>query len=236
MSVLWIIAQVLLWILAVIFGLVLLVILISAIPVRYRVRFKKKDKVKYIVRVSWLFGLIRLNFSDRGRKGESDISRDEIEGEVQRRIEKIFGRAGEEDSEDNPPKKKEGFFKKFSKIREVLTESQAITIIKHGLTAFKKIYRIARPKHIDVFGVVGFPCPFTTGIFFAGYEAVAGLLGIRNAVRLEGDFNTDEVVVQLEADISGSASPLRLALPVLQFALKKPVRKQIRKYLRKDKK
>jgi len=226
MSVVWIIVQVLLWILAVIFGLLLLMILISAIPVRYRVRFKRKDKVKYIVRIKWLF--FGFNFSNQGKDGKPmGISKEEIE----KQFEKMWGDA-EKESPDVPPKKKDGLFKKIAKAREVLTESQVLTIIKYGFVAFKKIYRVAKPKHIDVFGVVGFSCPFTTGLFFAGYEAVAGLFGLRDTIRLNGDFNTDETVVHLEADISGRASPLRLALPVLQFALRKPVRKQIRKLLR----
>jgi hypothetical protein len=133
-----------------------------------------------------------------------------------------------------PPEKKESFFKKMSNTREVLTESQGKIIIKHALTMLKKIFVVLRPKFFEISGVIGFSCPFNTAMFFGAYETLAGMFRFKNNIRLVGDFNSDDTVIRLNADIRGRVSGLRLTLPVIWFITRKPVFSLIKKMWRKD--
>jgi len=105
-----------------------------------------------------------------------------------------------------------------------LTYPHRKTIINLGVSALKKLLKVAKPKKFEISGVVGFDDPSHTGLFIGAYEAIAGALMVRQNVRLAGDFSAEGIVFKIDAFAKGRANMARLAWPVLWFALQKPVR------------
>ncbi|MCL2577522.1 MAG: hypothetical protein FWE27_05670 [Defluviitaleaceae bacterium] len=228
MIILWI----LLGLIAALLTLILFVILLSAVPIKYKATAEINESTNISVRVSWFFWLVRFVYENHGgiektdfrilffkigaRKKKNPVRSPEKTAEKISSPEKI--------PEKKPPPKKESVYKSFANLRDVLTESKVKTIIKPLAEVVKKIFKLLYPKHINVSGVMGLPCPFETGLIFGVYETVAGFLNIRDKVRFAGDFNTDVFVFRANAEVRGRVSVFRIAFPVIGLVLKKPVR------------
>jgi hypothetical protein len=87
---------------------------------------------------------------------------------------------------------------------------------------FKKFSHVILPKRMQVSGTFGTGDPFYTGLLLGFYEASAGVLGLRDKIRLEGDF--EQAVFTCSARLSGHISPVRMLIPTVWLALQKPVR------------
>ncbi|MCL1842822.1 MAG: hypothetical protein FWF79_03335 [Defluviitaleaceae bacterium] len=253
-SILWVI----LWIIAGLVGLLLFFILLAvvliAIPVKYSVDASTGEKTSVLVRASYLFNFVRFTYENNDGTGKNELR---IAGfRIKEKKEKKDSAQGRKDSAQEsgraektqkspkaqktkahkkpktPPPKKEISFNKLSKSYAVLTDSQGKTMIKLTFIAFKKILRVMLPKHVEIWGVVGFSSPATTGIFMGAYEALAGMSGLRSKIRLAGDFNSDSTTIRLNAKVKGSVSVFRMTLPFIWLATRKPVRKLIRNALK----
>ena len=108
---------------------------------------------------------------------------------------------------------------------------RAVTALVLG--AVKKIFKRLKPKHLDIFGTIGFADPSQTGTFLGVYECAASLLKIRNNVRLGGNFETDTTAMDLQAHVKGSINTMRILLPILGLWLKKPIRILVKDLRRK---
>ncbi|MCL2225353.1 MAG: hypothetical protein FWB96_10355 [Defluviitaleaceae bacterium] len=238
MIVLWIF----LWILIVAAALVLLVLLLSAVPIKYSATAKVDNGTDVSVRVSWLFRLVRFVYENRGGVEKMDfrilffkINLDE-EKPPQPSEKKAAPQNSSPDKKTHeiPPEKKENVYETISNSFHVLTESKVKQIIKPVKVAIKKILKLLLPKYIDISGVMGLPCPFETGLLVGAYETVAGMFRLRDKVRFAGDFNTDVLVFRVNADIRGRFSVFQIAIPIIGLVLHKPVRLVIRDMLRKE--
>jgi len=235
MIVLWIILWVLAAILAVLFGLILLVVLLAAIPVRYTIKAKQDKGTDFFVRVTYLFRIFSVKIFYRNGAQKIDFRIFGIRVGARKRKkppatrEKRNVRSDKKKIPAQKSEEKQAF--NITNLYAVLTELQVKTIIRPVYSTIRKCLRILRPYYIDVSGVIGFGCPFSTGIFFAAYESVAVVCNFRDKVRITGDFDTDEMVVSLNAEVRGKISALRMAIPVIQLILKKPVRKIIKDLL-----
>lgn len=239
---LWIMTWILLGLVVIVFALVFLVILLSAVPVKYSAKVCRDESTELFVRASWFFRLVRFVYENRGGAERMDfrvlffkigVKKKKPSRKVAKAVEKKP--QAEKPLERPPPQKKEGFTKRLENARNVLTDLQLKSIIKPVLATMRKIVRRLLPKYIDVSGVVGLPCPFETGLLFGVYETVAGVFRFRDKVRLSGDFDTDVMVLRVNAEVRGRFSALSLALPVIQLILKKPVRTLIWNMLREEK-
>lgn len=249
MNVLLTVLLVLLWVilglLALVLFVILLTVVLSAIPIKYIAIAAFNDEVNFSFRANYFFGFLRFAFdyhagvdkidfrilcfkigeSKKNKKIKKEkIARLTLKKPTKSSVKKKFF------SEKKASSKKEGFIKKLVKTYDVLTELQEKTIIKLVFATVKKIGKVFRPKYINVSGVFGFADPCTTGLFCGAYEAVAGMFGIRDKVRLAGDFNAESTVVRLNADVRGSVSVLRIAIPVIWFITRKQMRAFIKKY------
>lgn len=227
MIVLWII----LWILAAILGLILLIVALSAVPVKYVVNAKQAGKTEFSVRASWLFRFLRVEYSNFGQEEKFFVkilffnvySLKKKQKPPRPDRKKVRKKARKKTA----PEKKEP--EVLAKAQDVLTYGQLKTIIKLALGTAKKIAKRLRPKKFEVTGIIGFSCPYQTGMFFAAYETVAGIFPLRKNIDLTGEFNTDETVIRLDADIRGKINIFRITVPVVALLLKKPVRNLIKK-------
>ena len=113
-------------------------------------------------------------------------------------------------------------------IKEVYNHPDKDEIIKLSLHLLKKLIRALKPKRFYLKGEIGVKEPHTTGLILSALE----LLAIKN-VNLTGNFS--ENVVKLELYIKGKFAFSKLLIPTIAFALKKPIRKQIKLLLKKMK-
>jgi len=209
----------LLWVLAVFF---ILLLLVAVVPIRYSLNANESD---FCLRITWLFSFFRL-VSTGVEKSKFyvlffpfsvDLSKPpakakQLKKHVKKRVEKHVEKRVEK-------------IKNKSVTRDVLTDTNLKRIIKPLFQAFVKILKILRPKKFRVSGVVGFPCPYETGVLFAIYEPLVSCLGIRDNLALTGDFNTDVFVFRINAKIQGSLKIWQLLTPLVTLALNKDVRK-----------
>jgi len=96
----------------------------------------------------------------------------------------------------------------------------------------KKLVKMLYPNFFDVWGTIGFYDPAKTGWFIGMYEAVAAFFGIRDNVRIAGDFCAESFTVKLNAEVRGRINIFRMAVPVIRLLIRKPVRNFIRGYFK----
>lgn len=220
MIILWI----LLWIFIVIIGLILFIVFLTLMPIKYKFVATTKEKISYTVKVTYLFKLFRFYYENIGgvEKSYIYIAFFRI---TQKKKEKQI--APKQEKTINAPNaiKKEKKEKKNTNTFQVLTDSRGKTIIKQVTGVLKKITFILLPEYIDIKGSIGLACPFRTGLFLGGYETISGMFPIiKEKVLLTGDFESDDIVFNINADIRGRFSIFRILAPIVAMVVKKPMR------------
>ena len=253
LSVLWVVLKIVLWIFAVLVALVFIIVLLTAVPIKYNIVCCTGNKNYLLVKTSYFFKFIRVIYKYCNGKGKTDIyvtffkvrgrkkRKEKIDCEEKEPIEKIISEkiaAVEKKTENKSQKKsstkKESFIKRFTNFRAALTEMQVKTIIKHIFTAMKKILRGLRPKYFEISGVVGFSDPFKTGMILGAYEAVAGMFRLREKIRITGNFNAEKIDIRLKAELRGKVNIFRMTIPIIWLITRKPVFALIKKMWRKE--
>ena len=226
--------------------LILLVVVLLAIPVRYKVDAVTgvggDGQHKAVVGVSYLFGLVRLayNYLD----GEGKVTPRLFGIPLKSRTAHSTHDIKKAPKKDKPPKAaskekkpskkkpkpslKQKYVKLKSNTNMVLTYPNRKAIIGHFLSMLKKQWKILKPKRINISGIVGFTDPSHTGFFFAAYGVVAEFLDIRRYIQLSGNFDTPHTVVQLQIHAKGSIRLGRMIIPIIGLLLKKEIRKLIK--------
>jgi len=236
---------------------VLIVILLCIVPIRYSVNAEFSEKTNAIAKASYLFGAVRVLY--RYKDGEGHVKwrvfgfplsfkktsktkqnkEDASEASTAKKAEQTeitpgSTIPGEKQEEKSAEKPKAGVYKKLKSAKAYLTSTQGKTIIKLALEASKRLFITLMPKHLNIQGSVGFSNPADTGLFIGAYEAIAGVAGVRDSIRLRGDFDTDKTVIQIILSARGSLSIARLSKPALWLLTKKPIRTGIMALLRKE--
>ena len=210
----------------------LLVLLLFCFPIRYRV-FAKFDESKDVrVKVSYLFGLVRLKyFQQNGKndaslwifflrfrskaKQENNLSQNEKTADIvsfaQKKVEKYA--IDKEIKSENM----------WMSLKDILTFGEIKTIIMDSFKTVKKLLVTVRPKFIDIEGAFGREDPADTALLYGGYEALAHTLGIRKNVRLLPVFGNVSEVLRLRVDVRGSVNIYRIIIPVARLLLSKPI-------------
>jgi hypothetical protein len=129
------------------------------------------------------------------------------------------------EKEKSPPPDEKTSTSGFNKLKNILTYPELKTIISLTLKCLKKTTKTLLPKRLDIFGTVGFADPAATGMFIGFYETVAGLLSLRDKIRLYADFA--EPGIKAKVSLAGSISIARLLRPVVWLVCKKPIRRFI---------
>jgi hypothetical protein len=127
---------------------------------------------------------------------------------------------------DKKEKPKKSFLQSFSSFKFLLTELDIKSIISLGIMLVRKLYARVKPKHLFVFGVVGFSDPCYTGQFLGLYEAVTCSAGLRRDIDLRGDFGRKNF--ELDLKVAGHFAIAALMVPSIWFIMQKPVRDGIK--------
>ncbi|MDR0271921.1 MAG: hypothetical protein LBI27_01195 [Clostridiales bacterium] len=245
------ILQVLLWIVAAISAFVLLIIILLAIPIKYNVAASYDEKKTFLnLNASYLFNFLRVSYKYKNGRDKLvfQIAWFKFGTKKKKKPKKIISSREEiipqekiippEKTEKPPELKKEtpveekkteeSILKKFKGAYDVLTEIQVKTMIKYVFTALKKIAVLLRPKYFDA--VSGFESPVTTGVVIGRVDAAAGMFRFQN-FRIAGDFNAEAFNARVK--MRGNINILRLSLPMIRLATRKPIFALIIKMLRK---
>ena len=218
--------------------LLVLILVLLCFPIRYKV-FARADKSKDIsVKVSYLLGIIRFNYSLKNETEDvclwiiflrfrkksthkTDLSQKEKTSGFFSFIQKNVKKEAV-DKDVKSEKTKPG-------LKDILTFGTIKTIIKDGFKTIKKLFGALRPKYIDIEGEFGSSDPADTAILYGGYEAFSHMLGIREHVRLNPVFGNEAEVLRLVIDVRGRVNIYRLIIPVVRLLLTKPIRDLILK-------
>ena len=216
---------VMMWILLGIVALLLLIVLIAVIlaslPIRYEVKVVVDDETTAAVHVSYCFRLIYLIYEYRKNAEKMTLR---IVGFRKKLALNKPESSRKKSSKKNDKKDESEFGGILSTIQSVLTYPHRKIIIDLCISALKKMSKHLKPKKIDISGVIGFEDPAHTGWLLGMYEALAGILKIRQNVRLSGDFNVLSTVVKLDVSVKGSVNIARLSWPIVWLAVQKPIR------------
>ena len=228
--------------------LVLLIVIFLAIPVRYKVDATtgRGDENTAFVRVTYLFGLVRATYEYLNSNGTLKIrifgipvrrkkrQLPDAEKKTPDTPETVKAQKTEKARADKPKRPiKERFANIKDNVTKVWTYPNRKKIVTLTLKMLKRLWKIIKPKKLNIFGEVGFADPSQTGFLFAAYGVAQGFLNIRKYVQLSGNFDTPHTVVQLDIYAKGSISVARMILPILNWVRKKPIRKLIKDAIKK---
>ena len=128
----------------------------------------------------------------------------------------------------NIPKKNQ----KKKKGRGLLAEFRELPhkkeLLNNTALLIKRLIKKLKPKHLYLGGEVGFESPDLTGRMFVLLALLQGIA--RSDIRLTGNFEKKTFDIDIKA--KGVLTPAGLIAPVVRYALSRPVRGVILKYLR----
>ena len=244
-----IVFTVLFWILIImvglLLGLILLLFILLALPIRYEVRATNINELYTLVRIRYLFGLIRYIYELKDGIESSclmiawkdvSISHSSIlktleksqESLAESQSRSIVGRfiSHEKDDESSP----DGFIKTVKNTKELLTSRRGKTIMSLCMDACKNLWKILRPYKFELTGVVGLGDPGSTGVFFGLYSMFVSFFKTGKAVNLAADFQSDDVKVEFNLVVRGMVSVIRVAVLLIRLVIKKPMRELIKEH------
>ncbi|MCL2357721.1 MAG: hypothetical protein FWC70_11340 [Defluviitaleaceae bacterium] len=210
----------------------LIMLAISMIPVRYSVKASNADGTAITLRVSWLLRFLQYTYEVRDGKHFADFRilffhiRPASAKTPRKKRRKRSNRVPPERKKTAPkPSEPEtSFVDKLLGAHSFLTDEKGKIIIKHGVSMLKGLWRRVRPRYFDASGVIGLGCPFNTAMVLGAYESLAGMFDIRKNVRFAGDFNADDAFIRYTAELRGRIIAPGMMIPLVRFALRKPVR------------
>jgi len=132
-----------------------------------------------------------------------------------------------------PEKEKKDRLKPLKQAKAVLTYPDLKTIIGLCFQCLQKFAKALKPKRLNISGIIGFDDPAATGWFMGAYEAAAGMINLRQKIRLIGSYHEKALLLDIEA--KGRTRVFSLLWPFIWLYLKKPIRVVLHKHiLRKD--
>lgn len=254
--------RVILWILFVVICIFTLLVILLAIPIRYNVRAGTVSggEKTALAKVNYFFWLVRAVYvyensegkfkayigwyqlGSRKKKAKKVEEQAAVTESAAPSAEQVDEKEPEPQAKQTPEPKPKGRFKsikeKYAKIKGNINmvreypNRKVITELVLGTT--KKLFKILKPKHFDIYGTIGFADPAKTGMLIGLYEALAELLNIRQNVRLYGNFDTPNMALDLQVTAKGSISIARMSLPIIILLIKKPIRTLIKDLLREE--
>jgi len=115
------------------------------------------------------------------------------------------------------------------KVKAVLTDPNRKFIINLCLRCLRKFFKALKPRHLDISGIIGFDDPCTTGWAMGTYEAAVGVIGIRENVRLLGNYYEKALELNLQAE--GRTRLWGLIWPFIWLYLHKKFRVFLREHI-----
>jgi len=226
---------------------VLLVLTVLCIgKIKYRVDARTCEEKYANIEVSYLLRLIRFAYVYRDGEGASRIRiagfslGDEEPGKKKpksaskrsshdkkatkkskRTRDKDAGTSSEEEKKDRPNPLKQA--------KAVLTYPDRKIIMNLCFRCLGKFFKALKPKHLDIYGVIGFDDPCTTGWAMGAYEAAAGITGLRHKIRLVGCYH--EKAMDLAIQTHGRTRLWGLIWPFVWLYLQKPIRTVLHKHI-----
>ena len=134
-----------------------------------------------------------------------------------------------EPSTPEPKKTLKERINSLKQLKDVLTSLDIKTIIGLCFQALQKFVRALRPKRLDIYGVIGFDDPCTTGWVMGAYESAMGVLNLGPNVRVYGSYH--EKAMRLDIKAKGRTRMFRLLWPFVWLYLRKPIRVVIHEHI-----
>jgi len=129
-----------------------------------------------------------------------------------------------------PPKEpKKDRLAPLKQVKAVLTYPDRKTIIALCFQCIKKFIRALKPKHLRINGIIGLDDPANTAWLMGAYEALMGILRLRQNIQILGSYH--EKALHLEIETHGRTRLGSLIWPFIWLYLKKPIRTLIHKHI-----
>ncbi|MCL2372719.1 MAG: hypothetical protein FWC78_04875 [Defluviitaleaceae bacterium] len=230
---LWVLLWIIVGLLGLVLALLLLAVLLMFVPIKYELKAARDGSTTALLRVSYLFRLVYVVYDYREDADKLTVRIAGIRLNTGKKPTRLTKAKAAKAKKKSAPSKKAARpkRKKTSSLKNGLTSFKKAwqhphrkVIVSLSWQAIKKSMRGLKPKKIDIQAAVGLGDPANTGLALGAYEVVAGLVGFRQHVRLDGDFEADEAFIRFNAYIRGNINLGKMAMPYMRLVLKKPVR------------
>jgi hypothetical protein len=222
--------NILLWILAILIGVPLI---LTLIPVRYRVTATVGEGTTVHATASYLLRLIHITFvyDQHGLDTSLRIAGCKLKArpsaetaEAKPAPPKPAPRKVKPTAKVKPapaPPREKGMKERFEEIKALLTRKDLKIIIGILYRYIKKTFRYLLPGRFAVSGVVGLSDPYRTGLLIGGIYAASGAFNKGQHIKLAGDF--DKPAFRLEIYASGRVSIAGMSVPFIWLVTRRPV-------------
>ena len=211
---------------------ILLIIVICAAPLKYKIEAGTGSDKYAAVNARWLFGIVGFYFNNREGPSETAVfifgrrlkqkNAGRSARTAKRRTERE--RRGEKRKTSKSKKPRGGEKKqKNNALAEIIRMPDKKGILDQTVKFIKRMYRAAKPEYFVLTGEAGFGSPELTGWLFAGIGVLSGLK--RADIGLTGNFQNEVFAVELKA--GGAVSIAGLCYPFVRLAFSRPVFKLI---------
>lgn len=257
MIVLWVILFIILGIIGLIALLLLLALILLTLPVRYSAQSHHTQfacaKVRYLfglvtakatyeegklhctARIGWVNIYDRDSETTQPKKQDYAPAPSKMADTVQEAIARakapeVESATATQEQKPTISQRIESYKQKYNHIKTTANsiwtypDRQKLTAL--AIKTLKRLWRALCPKHIRINATIGLSNPADTAYMMAAYAIAMEFLQLQEKVCITASFN--EPAMQIDANVKGSISAMRLILPVLLLILQRPVRKLIK--------
>lgn len=200
---------ILLKILAVLLCILLsLLIVLMFIPFEYSLKSRISEVINFEAKIFWMFHLLNISFS-------KEDSHSKVNFFIANK--RLFSMDPTKKSKYNKKEKKHN--KKLSKQNKNFFKRKFLSYV---ISYFKDIFKIIKPKSVEIKGIYGFYDPSITGFLCGLTPILAQIIPVSN-INLQPVF--DDEIIDIEASMCGKIILFFIIYRTLKFILKKEVRK-----------
>ncbi len=215
---------------------VLLLCVVLFDPIEYRVTGAKNETNEWLLRCSWIFRMLKLNYAVNAAGRQMSL--------------KLLGFTLSDSSKKKPPKKKslgsrrrlrvkkkpkkkattaKGKLKRIiNKSRELFGDENFSDFMKHSYRLLVKLIKTILPKNLRAKVEFGLKDPADTGKAIGAISIVRGVLGNRE-VAIVGNFEKEVFLYNVSA--YGKLRLFAIIMPIITYVFKKPVWRIIKRYI-----
>ena len=218
----------------------IILLLILAAPFTYNASVAKREKTSVDVRARWFYGIIGVKYRYKNNTADNQLYflNWKIHNADRREGHKTVHKPDEKKRKPEEPgtKIKKTYVKKTPERPETKSNPLAELIhypakkelLEKTLLLSKRLFKIIKPKYFNLSGEIGFESPHHTGYLLAALGIARGLKGIN----IDVTPNMEDSVFDFDLNARGYVTLLGLCIPFAAYALSRPVRRAIGKYIK----
>lgn len=201
-------------------------LLVVLIPLKYKIRAYKDDKIGCRGEISWLWPMLKIDF-DLGTTGSKAMTIRVLAFKKSIDIHKV------EEARKKDKKEKSKLEKDFKRESPISIRDISKDLIEEIIYMIRDVFRNLKPDKFVIEGIYGFDDPYHTGLVIAVTSSVYPLIKDCSSIKLNPSYR--ESILEGRLELEGRLIFIVFIFIILKFMFTKPVRKIIKKIFRKKK-